>query len=359
MLSSPRFRFGTAIVAALLCSAACAQAATVSDYSVDTQLAAHYEQHATPPDGTAEFQSTFSISTTYPKVSFSDGELVGPAAGATSVSNVDSTAYMEAHTPTGTVSASCAGSTTQPIAGPSITASVLAPLGGGALLTVKPFSDITLLWTCTGPTTFPSALLLPNLAGPDGTGPFDISFSLPAEASTMGKIIQLVNKDVPTDQCPLRNPSTTTCTLHLQGQVTFQRIGQNTEQPPPSDDDLLEPLGPKKTVEDLLTPLVKKAKLAADGSATTFSFTCGAGCTLTARVYGGGGGPRAASAPAPLATKRITLAKGGTRKVTMRFGKKARRAIKRAGGVRLQLVTKPLHGGRATKRTLTLRLARR
>jgi hypothetical protein len=266
---------------------------------------------------------------------------------------------MEMHTPTGTVSASCAGSSTQPIAGPSITASVLTPLDGGALLTVKPFSDITLLWTCTGPSTFPSALVLPNLAGPDGNGPFDIAFALPAEASGMGKVIQLVNKDVPTDQCPLRTPSTTTCTLHLEGQVTFQRIGQHTEQPPASGDDLLTPLGPKKTVEDLLTPLVKKAKLAGDGSATTFTFTCGAGCTLTARVYGGGGGPRAASAPAPLATKRITLAHGGTRHVTMRFGKSVRRAIKRAGGVRLQLVVKPLDDGRAAKRTLTLRLPRR
>jgi hypothetical protein len=359
MLCTPRFRFSAAFVAALLCSATCAQAATVSDYSVQTELAAHYEQHATPPDGTAEFQSTFSISTTYPEVSFSDGALVGPAAGSTTVSNVDSSAYMEVHTPTGTVSASCAGSSTQPIAGPSITSSVLTPLDGGALLTVKPFADVTLLWTCTGPTTFPSALLLPNLPGPDGNGPFDLAFTMPAQASSMGKVIQLVNKDVPTDQCPLRNASTTTCTLHLEGQVTFQRIGQHTEQAAASDDDLLTPLGPKSQVEDLLTPLVKKAKLAGDGNATTFTFTCGAGCTLTARVYGGGGGVRAASAPAPLATKRITLAHGGTRHVTMRFGKKARRAIRRAGGVRLQLVARPLHGGRAVTRTLTLRLPRR
>jgi len=358
MLSSPRFRFSAAFLAALFCSAACAQAATVSDYSVDAELAAHYEHHATPPDGTAEFQSTFSISTIYPKVSFSEGTLVDPVAGATTTSNVDSNAYAEVHTPTGTVSATCAGSTTQPISGPSITESAPAPLDGGASLTVKPFSDITLLWTCTGPTSFPSALFLPNLPGPDGKGPFDISFSMPAEASSMGKVIQLVSKDVPLDQCPLRNASTTTCTLHLEGQVTFQRIGRHTEQPPASDGDLLTPLGPKQTVEDLLMPLVKKAKLAGDGSATTFTFTCGAGCTLTARVYGGGGGPRAASAPAPLATKRITLAHGGTRHVTMRFGKKARRAIRRAGGARLQLVAKPLHGGRAVKRTLPLRLPR-
>jgi hypothetical protein len=110
--------------------------------------------------------------------------------------------------------------------------------------------------------------------------------------------------------------------------------------------------------DDLLEPLVRKAKLAGDGTATTFTFTCGAGCTLTARVYTGGGGPRAAAAGGPLATKRVTLAHGGTRKVTLRFGKAARRAIKRAGGARLDLSVKPLAGGKAVHRTVILRLGR-
>jgi hypothetical protein len=360
MLSSPRFRFSAAFVAALLCSAACAQAATVSDYRVDTQLSATYEHHIVEPGGTGDFKSTFAISTTYPKVSFSDGGLVTSVGGATTISGVVSSAHLVAHTPQGDVSADCAGSTAQPVSGPTVSSSVLTPLDGGALLTVKPFSEITLLWTCTGPSSFPSGLPLPNVPAASGEGPFDVVFSLPPDASTMGKVIQLVDKDVALDTCPLHSGYSTSCTLHLQGQVTFTRTGQSVVQPPASDGDLLTPLGPKPKPDDLLTPLIStRAKLAADGSRTTFTFTCGAGCTLTAHVYGGGGRLRAAAAARPLATKRITLAHGGTRRVTIRFGKAARRAIKRAGGARLELVAKPIGGGAAVKRTLALKLARR
>jgi hypothetical protein len=112
---------------------------------------------------------------------------------------------------------------------------------------------------------------------------------------------------------------------------------------------------PRFQPDDLLTPLVRKAKLAGDGSTTTFTFACGAGCTLTARVYTGGGGPRAASVAGALATKRVTLAHGGTRRVTIRFGKAARRAIRRAGGARLDLSVKPL-AGKAVRRSVRLKL---
>jgi hypothetical protein len=46
-----------------------------------------------------------------PKVSFRDGVLTNSGPGRTAVSNVDSTAHLEQHTPEGTVSAECAGST--------------------------------------------------------------------------------------------------------------------------------------------------------------------------------------------------------------------------------------------------------
>jgi hypothetical protein len=179
----------------------------------------------------------------------------------------------------------------------------------------------------------------------------------------MGKVIQLVNQDVAVERCPLHNDYTTACTLHLEGQVTFVRTGQHTEQvpaqSPASDDGLLTPLPPKPNDADLLEPLIRKsAQLSADGARTTFTFTSGAGCTLTAHVHAAGGGVRAAASARVLATERVTLAHGGTRTVTMRFGTAARRAIRRAGGVRLALSVQPRAGGKAVRRSVTLKLRR-
>jgi hypothetical protein len=53
----------------------------------------------------------FTVAATVPKVSFRDGVLTNSGPGRTAVSNVDSTAHLEQHTPEGTVSAECAGST--------------------------------------------------------------------------------------------------------------------------------------------------------------------------------------------------------------------------------------------------------
>lgn len=353
-----------AAVLALLGAAGTAGATTVTstDYAVDAQVAAHYAHHVVEPDGTGEFQSGFSISTSLPKVTFRDGTLVSAGPGATTLSNVDSSAHLVEYTEEGAVTADCAGSQIAAAGGPTVTEAATAPLDGGALLTLRPFGMLSLLWTCTGPVSFPSGLALPNVADATGSAPFDLAFSLPAEASSMGKVIQLVNQDVPFERCPLHNAYTTACTLHLEGQVTFVRTGQRTEQvpqAPATDDDLLTPLPPKPSDADLLEPLVRKsAKLSADGARTTFTFTCGAGCTLTAHAYPGGGGVRAAASARALATKRVTLARGGTRTVTMRFGTAARRAIRRAGGVRLALSVQPRAGGKAVRRGVTLKLRR-
>jgi hypothetical protein len=230
---SPRRRLALAAGAlALLAVAPAARAtipATVTDYSVDAELAAHYEQHVQPPDGVGEFASSFTISELLPKVTFTDHGLTSSGTASTTVSSVESSAYMETHTPSGTVSATCTGNQTEPIMGPNIHSPLVGALGEESLV-LRPFEDLILLWTCTGPSTFPSALLLPNVEEPNGEAPFNVVFTLPDEATSSGKVIQLVNKDVPFEKCPLRNPSTTTCTLHLQGQITFVRTGQRTVQ---------------------------------------------------------------------------------------------------------------------------------
>jgi hypothetical protein len=267
---------------------------------------------------------------------------------------------VEAQTPQGTISGDCTGTKADPITGSLVSSPVLSAIGGERVI-LRPFAFVAVPWSCTSQgLQFPSGLLTPNLPNADGEGPYDTVVTIPDEAISMGKYIEIVNKDVPLEQCPLKNATTVTCTLHLQGQVTFTRTGQHVVQVEatpmdPTEPAPIEPLVTPEKVKSLLEAK-GKAKLSGDGGTTSFTFTCGAGCTLVAHVYSAGGGLRAAAAPHALASKRIVLAHGGTKRVTMRFGKAARRAIRRAGGIRLVLSAKPIAGGKPVTRSQTVKL---
>jgi hypothetical protein len=350
-----RPRHAAAICAlALLGAAAPAGADTITDYSVDVQAHYYYEHHVAPPNARADIVANLDVAAKLPKVSFRDGVVVSAGGGGkTTISNVASRAHLENHTPTGTVTAECTGNDGT-VDVPAIVQNGGRPWpGADATVIVRPFGVLGLKWTCTGPTPFQAGYPLLNIPDASGQGPLDIAFTLPEEATTMGKVIQVIDQDVPTEKCPLRSAETTSCTLQIKGQVTFTRTGQHTEQPPASGTTAPPAFG---DTPEALEPLVRRVKLKRDGSTTTFTFTCGAGCTLIARVYTGGGGPRAASVAGALATKRVTLAHGGTRRVTIRFGKAARRAIRRAGGARLDISVKPLAGGKAVRRSVRLKL---
>ncbi|HEY1277729.1 MAG TPA: hypothetical protein VGF25_22670 [Thermoleophilaceae bacterium] len=278
---------------------------------------------------------------------------------------MDTGLYGERHTPDGTISGSCFGTRADVLGAAAAEEGLLAPVSGGTQVVFSPFDIITLPLTCQAGTPFATALSLADLPATGlGYGPFDLVFDLPAEATSQGKVIQLVRRDVPKEQCPLNSQYSDACTLQIEGTVTFTRTGTHSGQPapptPPGDggDDDDPPTPPVEDEGELLTPLVpgKTARLRGTRAAR-FTLRCPAGCTVTARVYAAGHSPTAARRR-PLATRRLTLAAGRAKRVEIRFGKSARRAIKRSGGIRVELAARPRGGGPEERSAFQLRLRR-
>lgn len=211
-----------------------------------------------------------------------------------------------------------------------------------------------------------------------GSNPFDIAFSLPREALGMGYIEQLIPiQAFEGERCPHYGEyETTKCRLAWQAKIKFTKLWEKpidaTATPTPTatstpapvppaapDDDWLVPLvpAPAPDDDDWLVPLVPaaKASLSSNARKASFSVACAGGCTGTATLTAGTGpGARAAKARKPLAKTSFKVAKGRTRRVTLKLGGKARRAVKRAGGARVVVRTRA--GGKTTTTTLKLRL---
>ena len=212
------------------------------------------------------------------------------------------------------------------------------------------------------------------------TNAYDTFFEMPHEAIGMGKIIQLLDKTVTGTSCPGYGDSTDSCTLKWKATVTFVRTfhaesgepevkpappGEQQEQmPPPLDptvpeideSDLPELPGkpPESDDDDLFIPLPGSAKLAPSAASATVAVLCPAGCKGVAVATPLARRARAAAAAKPLARTRFSAKPGARRTVTLRFGAKARRAIRRAGGVRIALSVTPA-GGAPIRRTAVVR----
>lgn len=339
---------------------------TSADYRVDVEASVHWTNNSNPPTYTGELNAGFTISGTLPKVTLANGRLSASTPGMSTLASVSTTFHGEYHGPGGDTTGDCSGSAASPVLGMSIREG-LTPIGGGAKLIITPFSAVSLPWTCTGMgMSMDSALILPNLESEGyDQGPFDLAFDLPAEAMSMGKIIQLVDRDVAAGQCPLHNAYTVSCTMHSQGVVTLTRTRLSTGSDDP-DDSTPEPLTPPATTppgptasdpETDLGPLVpRKGKIARDAKSASVTVGCTAACSITVQAYAGGAGVRAAARPRALATRRITLPAAGSRRVTERFGAAARRAIKRAHGVRIDVTAQPKGGGSAARGSVSLKL---
>jgi hypothetical protein len=242
----------------------------------------------------------------------------------------------------------------------------LEPLDGNLHLWLRPFDKYEVRFDCGGDSNPVVDLVLPSGADENayddkgnvrfGHNPFDIDFQLPKDIIGMGYIEQLIPATtVVGAACPgWINDMTTECKLEWHATIKLTKLWERaiprTPPQPAPDDDLLVPLVPQR-----------KAKLSRDGSRASFSVSCPAGCTGSASLTAGTGAtPRAASAKVktakPLARVTFKVAKGKTRRVTLRLGRKARRAVRRAGGARV--VVRITTGGKRTTKTLTLRLPR-
>jgi hypothetical protein len=180
-----------------------------------------------------------------------------------------------------------------------------------------------------------------------GIGVFDGSFSVPHDRIGEAAMSFPLHGEVTGASCPMHHAMTVLCSLSWDATVTFTRTGEGEE-----DDDVpVLPLGPGPLPapppdpdDDLLLPLVAKAKLAGNLSRASLPLACAADCrgTLTAKA-----GART------LATRRFALKAGRRGRAGVRFDRADRRAIRRAGKIRL---TVKLTGGSVTvRRTITLR----
>jgi hypothetical protein len=207
----------------------------------------------------------------------------------------------------------------------------------GAHLTFRPFDEIAFPGQCTG-----ALVNIPRVSVWNGLEPedaFDTSFFLPKEATDQGKIIQLLEQ-TPAQKaaCSFKDPWTKSCALDWSGTLTFELVDVVKVDPNPNLDELFVPIEPEKPhakPQGGRVRVPRRASLAPNGSKASVQVECPAGCSGSVRAYAAGRGAKASARPRPLAVRRFSAQPGRAAKVTLRFKGTARRAVRRAGGVRL------------------------
>jgi hypothetical protein len=372
---SSRGRALVVVASALLAlGASSASAATITDYAVTIEGHATYERSAVRPGPMQTTETAaFDFWTHYGDVRFT-GKEINMSQGASSISNVTARTTLRA----GSVGGACSGSTATvvgngwlldgfiPMPSPTVEPVGVRVLGGAIFPTLS----------CTG--DFPPTDVI-TMGGDDDETPaptdvFYTEFDLPHEAIGMGKIIQLLDAKVTGADCPGHDEHTTSCELRWNATATFVRT-QQTEGGPghglPDPALVLPPDPPVRPHPDDVVPTPRvlpdpddvipsppAAKLSAKADKAVVTVTCAVACTGTATAYPALGSARAA-ASRPLARTRFTSKAGRRTTVVLRFRPKARRAIRRAGGVRVVLDVKPRAGGRPVRRTVRAPVARR
>ena len=183
---------------------------------------------------------------------------------------------------------------------------------------------------------------------PVGTGIFDGVVMLPHSRIGEGSMTFPLSGAVSGAECPHAHFNTALCSLTWDATVTFTRTGEEEL------DGEFEPVpikhvpAPPPAVEedDLLVPMGARAKLAKSLASASLPFTCSAACTgtLTAKA----GGTRIA--------RRTFDEEAGDTSVKLRFDRADRRAIRRAGKVKLTLAATV--AGESVKEHVVLRAGR-
>lgn len=379
-----------AALGALAVCAPSANALTQTDYAVTIEGSASYARHDAVPgaqgDWTTDVAAEWTWKATIPTVTFFDDRF-SMASVPTATGTVKSGSLtLTIPTLEGPKVGSCTGKAWDQMPGaPIMTGQTEKPEGAsseGIFIRVMEGGGVR-VDQCTGmlkgtPQTFG--------VGSPGTGrtnAYETFFEMPHEAVGMGKIIQLLDRTVTGTSCPgYTEEQTDSCTLTWKATVTFVRTfhaesgepgvkpappGEQTPPPAPAPpvqepvelgpEDL--PLPPRRdepapTLEDLFIPLPGSARLAPSGARATVTVVCPTGCQGTAVARPAGARARAAGAAKPLARTRFRAKPGVETVVALRLGARARRAVRRAGGVKITLDAAP-KGGARVRRTVVVR----
>lgn len=353
--------------AALACLAlgpGTAGAVTLTEYDVLIEGSGTWHRHDSKGAGSYERQAAFRWRTAAAGLVFVGKELREMSPQKVSSGTAEARDDVVIPTPTGTFAGFCSGGPAVVRAG-ELVESDLPALGDRTAIDMRVLKGIEIgLRECAGDRVVsPTTLVLDNGAHEVGYGPFDKTVELPHEAIGMGKVVELLERTVTGERCPNQTNATVSCTLTWKATVTFTRTRQQELTPPPSPpspapappvagDDLVMPLGPPApALEPKPVPQPRTAEAGSEpllplagrltGRAATVTIACPAGCSGVATASARG---------TTLARTRFVAKAGRPARVTLRFGARARRVLRR--GTRVK-VTATLTGGR--KAVLTLR----
>jgi len=180
---------------------------------------------------------------------------------------------------------------------------------------------------------------------------FDTWFSIPRDAIGMGRIIQLVHEEVTDKRCPNNRVGNGNCKLTWDAAITLDKFYDSGPEKPNTPGG--GGGGGSTNQPAKAKPRVKLGPASHVRAAVLVS--CPADCSGTVTAMLPRRGHRSAAAESRvLARSRFSVAAGKTRRVTVRFSRRAQRLIKHAGGVTLKVRT--VSAGKAAERTLTVRL---
>ncbi|HEX2160207.1 MAG TPA: hypothetical protein VHF88_00100 [Thermoleophilaceae bacterium] len=357
-------------LAILAAGPAAAQALTVSEYEVTIEGEATYARSDAFPGPFGPWeqreQAEFAWRTRFPSVRFLDKQVGIASQSETTVSNVNAELYTSVPTPEGPITGACTGTTlADPPGSGWLGASVIpTPDPNVEALDVRVLGGVSFhLPNCSG--SFgggPAQSLRIGSEAEIPWGPFDQAFDLPHEAVGMGKIIQLLNATVTGERCPGHGFETASCALAWKATVTFVRTAHwrtdldESDVPLPPKPQPGPAPGGSQILPPFEIPLPKRARLSAGGERARLTLTCPVACAGTAAAYPARRGRRARGAAVrPLARARFRAAARRPTTVVLRFGPRARREVRRAGGVRVDLRVAATAGGPAARRSVVMR----
>jgi hypothetical protein len=350
-------------LALLVLGTSTARAVTITEYAVTVEGEATYARADAYPAPYGQYEqrakAAFKWATRFPSVTFIDKHVGISSTASSTASAVDAETYTSVPTPKGPLTRTCTGSL---LAGPPAAGwfgAGVIPTPNSESLDIRVLGGIGfILPACTGTLGGgPDAFTIGSGGQEIPFGPFDKGFDMPHEAIGMGKIIQLLESHVTGNRCPGHGDNTASCALDWKATVTFVRIAQHGGGGGPDIDDDLIPMPPSGD-DDLIPMPPKRAKLSRNGKQAKLTLTCRVACAGSATAYAARRGAHGSAVARPLARTRFTGTAGRPTAIVLRFRPKARRAIRRARALRIELRVSPQAGGATTRRTVVLRLPR-
>jgi hypothetical protein len=236
------------------------------------------------------------------------------------------------------------------------------------VLVLRPFDWLGIEVPCPNrQSQWPETVSYPFASGyPDIQHPFGAYFTMPADALAQGKVIHLVQSFAPRANKQCLDAWHPVCSVTWSGEVTLtrkqyappaQKPGEEVAPLPPPIVEHHAPVKESAPAPVPAPPAASKAKLDRGARSVSTTVTCAAGCTGSIKAFAGGAAPRAVAAAArkALASRRFVAAAGQATTVSLKLPARARRAVRRAGGVRLVVAMTPAGGAPVTK-TVTAKL---